>query len=79
MHKDEWPQVAPVCVIHGPFGSGKSSLLVAMLEFFAGILPKSGRVLVAAHTNLAVDRVLLGLLEHGFTGQCTWHNLLMVV
>jgi hypothetical protein len=29
--------------------------------------PVGLRILVAAHTNVAVDRVLLGLLERGFT------------
>jgi len=65
----------PVCVVHGPFGSGKSTLLVAMLEYFALQLSKeqrqgstSARILVAAHTNVAVDRLLIGLIDHGFTG-----------
>ena len=65
----------PICVIHGPFGSGKSTLLVAMLQLFALQMVKPGReksdsarILVAAHTNVAVDRVLTGLLDHGFTG-----------
>ena len=68
-------RVLPICLIHGPFGSGKSTLLVAMLTFFADQLstrapgrPTSNRVLVAAHTNVAVDRVLNGLLDQGFTG-----------
>lgn len=65
----------PVCIIHGPFGSGKSTLLVATLAFLADQLakrkpaqPSSNRILMAAHTNVAVDRVLLGLLDRGFTG-----------
>ena len=64
-----------ICVIHGPFGSGKSTLLVAMLVFFAQQLSKckaadfaSPRVLLAAHTNVAVDRILTGLLDEHFTG-----------
>ena len=32
------------------------------------------RVLLAAHTNTAVDRVLLGLLDSGCTGAC-WSQL----
>lgn len=87
-----------VSVIHGPFGSGKSSLLVALVTFLANratektkgeeeedgiedggdrgqrerpprpsLPPGSGlRVLVVSHTNAAVDRVLTGLLDHGF-------------
>jgi AAA domain len=71
------PAVNPIC-IHGPFGSGKSSTLVAALLL---ILSHTGgvsghlegcageaRILVASHTNVAVDRILLGLLEAGFTG-----------
>eukprot|EP00798_Chlamydomonas_sp_ICE-L_P006724 gene6724-3395_t len=64
----------PVCLIHGPFGSGKSTLLVAIISFIAhmvSLLPPSDatacRILVAAHTNTAVDRMLLGLKESGFS------------
>lgn len=92
----------PVCLVHGPFGTGKSTLLVALLQLMAcarsahsagvpvgavqpvageggggacaampaasaGAAPPGPRILVAAHTNVAVDRVLLGLLEAGFT------------
>ena len=48
---------------------------MAMLQLFALQMVKPGReksdsarILVAAHTNVAVDRVLTGLLDHGFTG-----------
>lgn len=90
-------QLCPqVCLIHGPFGSGKSSLLVALVHLLVGKcreqqqavqLPegepdsskvaegtgakrssskdRKPRILVAAHTNVAVDRVLLGLVEAG--------------
>ena len=56
--------------------TGKSKLLVAMLHLMAHHMrskymepgqPK--RVLLAAHTNIAVDRVLLGLLDSGCTGE----------
>ncbi|KAL4457552.1 hypothetical protein ABPG75_012417 [Micractinium tetrahymenae] len=64
----------PVCLVHGPFGSGKSTLLVALLHFLLdqrgrrqGSPLAGARVLVSAHTNVAVDRVLLGLLESGCT------------
>ena len=53
-------------MVHGPFGTGKSTLLVALLEFFVAAGAK--RCLVAANTNVAVDRILVGLLERGFTG-----------
>ncbi|KAG7669212.1 hypothetical protein Ndes2526B_g05511 [Nannochloris sp. 'desiccata'] len=67
----------PVCLVFGPFGCGKSSLLIAVLHLLlklrnlgagadrsANPLSQS-RVLVSAHTNVAVDRVLTGLLESG--------------
>ncbi|KAK9844143.1 hypothetical protein WJX81_005799 [Elliptochloris bilobata] len=57
--------LSPLCVVHGPFGSGKSTLLVALLHFFAAAGAK--RCLVAANTNIAVDRILCGLLDTGFT------------
>lgn len=49
-------------------------MLVAILMFLASQLSKgkagsSDRILMAAHTNVAVDRVLNGLLEQGFTGK----------
>ncbi|GAX81726.1 hypothetical protein CEUSTIGMA_g9154.t1 [Chlamydomonas eustigma] len=74
-------QQSPVCLVHGPFGSGKSTLLVALIMMMTELsslvsnLHSSSsicstplfRILLAAHTNVAVDRVLLGLKEHGFT------------
>eukprot|EP00940_MAST-03C_sp_MAST-3C-sp2_P002735 g2735.t1 len=53
---------------HGIFGSGKSHLLVAVVHMLhrIGVARKSPvRVLCAAATNVAVDRVLLGILERG--------------
>jgi hypothetical protein len=53
--------------------AGKSTLLVALLRFVlaqrgvAGSPLAAARVLVCAHTNVAVDRVLLGLAESGCT------------
>ena len=48
--------------------------------FFADRLSKASsqgtasanRILMAAHTNVAVDRVLNGLLDQGFTGDAPW-------
>ena len=60
--------------LHGPFGSGKSQTLVALVHLLAGLAaaPDSrwpgARILLAAHTNVAVDRVLTGLLGSGFIG-----------
>ena len=55
--------------------TGKSKLLVAMLHLMAHHMRSKSvepgqprRVLLAAHTNIAVDRVLLGLLDTGCTG-----------
>ena len=65
-------------MVHGPFGTGKSTLLVALLDFFVAAGAK--RCLVAANTNVAVDRILTGLLERGFTGvlpRCGTAGLLM--
>ena len=65
----------PVCLIHGPFGTGKSTLLVAILHLIMSLRNLDGeetalsnaRVLVSAHTNVAVDRVLTGLLDRKCT------------
>lgn len=65
------PGVPRVCLVHGPFGSGKSTLLVTLLRFLlkargvAGGPLAGARILVASGTNVAVDRVLLGLLDAG--------------
>lgn len=64
---------SPICLVHGPFGSGKSTLLVTLLRFLLKARQRAGsplsgaRILVASGTNVAVDRVLLGLLETGCT------------
>jgi len=44
--------------------------LILFLREARGPGAQRGRVLVAAHTNAAVDRILLGLAAHGFTGCC---------
>lgn len=60
-----------VCLVHGPFGTGKSTLIVQAIIAVSKVLENQGnrntRILVAAHTNTAVDRVLEGLLRCGFT------------
>lgn len=67
--------VSPICIIHGPFGSGKSSLLVALVHYLlaehsqAGSALRGCRVLLSAHTNIAVDRLMTGLMDTGCTGQ----------
>lgn len=65
---------SPVVLVHGPFGTGKSTLLAGAIRFLASQMqpkplksaprggpPVMGRVLVASHTNVAVDRVLIAL------------------
>nr|XP_042135832.1 protein ZGRF1 isoform X2 [Peromyscus maniculatus bairdii] len=66
----------PVTIIHGVFGAGKSYLLAVVILFFVQLFEKcdagtvgNGRpwkVLISSSTNVAVDRVLLGLLSLGF-------------
>ncbi|CAM9602527.1 unnamed protein product, partial [Scytosiphon promiscuus] len=75
--------VAPVVLVHGVFGSGKSTSLVALCVMIDSIAsadararvsrglahrPKAEqvRVLLASGTNVAVDRVLQGLVAAGF-------------
>ncbi|XP_076789352.1 5'-3' DNA helicase ZGRF1 isoform X1 [Arvicanthis niloticus] len=66
----------PITVIHGVFGAGKSYLLAVVILFLVELFEKcdSGtvdnsrpwKVLISSSTNVAVDRVLLGLLSLGF-------------
>ena len=71
LHPDASP---PVILIQGVFGSGKSTLLVAVVLFLldvfrcAGVDPSApeGRILISAATNVAVDNILLGLLDKGY-------------
>ena len=63
--------ISPICLIHGPFGTGKSQLLISLLHFMLQVRTSAGkgltgcRILVCSHTNIAVDRILMGLLESG--------------
>ncbi|XP_038648115.1 protein ZGRF1-like isoform X3 [Scyliorhinus canicula] len=78
MAKGENPQdlILPVTVIHGVYGAGKSYLLAVVILFLVQLFEESEAVegprqvpwklLISASTNVAVDRVLLGLLELGF-------------
>ncbi|KAL6059656.1 hypothetical protein STEG23_037121, partial [Scotinomys teguina] len=66
----------PITIIHGVFGAGKSYLLAVVILFFVQLFEKchtgtvgNGRpwkLLISSSTNVAVDRVLLGLLSLGF-------------
>ncbi|XP_019377530.1 PREDICTED: protein ZGRF1 isoform X2 [Gavialis gangeticus] len=72
----EEQQVHPITIIHGVFGAGKSYLLSVVVlfllqlfessEVIKGPQPTPWKLLIAASTNVAVDRVLLGLLNLGF-------------
>ncbi|XP_078091183.1 LOW QUALITY PROTEIN: 5'-3' DNA helicase ZGRF1-like [Mustelus asterias] len=78
MAKGETPQelILPVTVIHGVYGAGKSYLLAVVILFLVQLFEESQaaegprqvpwKLLISASTNVAVDRVLLGLLELGF-------------
>ena len=66
--------MSPVRLVHGPFGSGKTTLLgafiVSMAETLERCEQRAGwddkiippkRILVTAHTNVAVDKVLVSI------------------
>ncbi|CAI2366502.1 unnamed protein product [Moneuplotes crassus] len=59
-----------VLLVHGAFGCGKSYMLVAIIRFISALLDHIGdteiKILVSTLTNVAVDRILLLLLETGF-------------
>ncbi|XP_053423363.1 protein ZGRF1-like [Nycticebus coucang] len=66
----------PITIIHGVFGAGKSYLLAVVVLFFIQLFEKSEapavgsarpwKLLISSSTNVAVDRILLGLLSLGF-------------
>ena len=64
--------LSPITLVHGVFGSGKSHMLVAIIVFLHTVLEKVDperkiRILISAQTNVAVDRVLTGLLDCDFS------------
>ncbi|XP_028598812.2 5'-3' DNA helicase ZGRF1 isoform X1 [Podarcis muralis] len=69
-------QALPITIIHGVFGSGKSYLLAIVILFLVQIFETGEgtdgkksvpwKVLISSSTNVAVDRVLLCLLDLGF-------------
>ncbi|XP_069711214.1 5'-3' DNA helicase ZGRF1 isoform X2 [Phaenicophaeus curvirostris] len=69
-------QTFPITIIRGVFGAGKSYLLSVVILFLVqlfesseateGPRPVPWKLLIASYTNVAVDRVLLGLLDLGF-------------
>ncbi|XP_015479486.1 protein ZGRF1 isoform X2 [Parus major] len=69
-------QSFPITIIHGVFGAGKSYLLSVVILFLVQLFESSEategpratpwKLLIASSTNVAVDRILLGLLDLGF-------------
>ncbi|XP_066405435.1 5'-3' DNA helicase ZGRF1 [Molothrus aeneus] len=69
-------QSLPITIIRGVFGAGKSYLLSVVILFLVQLFESSEateglratpwKLLIASSTNVAVDRILLGLLELGF-------------
>ncbi|KFQ20083.1 Uncharacterized protein C4orf21, partial [Mesitornis unicolor] len=69
-------QIFPITIIRGVFGAGKSYLLSVVILFLVQLFesseatedarPAPWKLLIASSTNVAVDRILLGLLDLGF-------------
>ncbi|XP_056212153.1 protein ZGRF1 isoform X9 [Falco biarmicus] len=69
-------QILPITIIHGVFGAGKSYLLSVVILFLVqlfesseatkGPRPAQWKLLIASSTNVAIDRILQGLLDLGF-------------
>jgi len=68
----QYPEASPpIILVQGVFGSGKSTLLVVVVLFLLSVFKKAGldagapegRILISAATNVAVDNILLGLLD----------------
>ncbi|XP_064918355.1 5'-3' DNA helicase ZGRF1 isoform X5 [Columba livia] len=69
-------RIFPITIIRGVFGAGKSYLLSVVVLFLVqlfesseateGPRPAPWKLLIASSTNVAVDRILLGLLDLGF-------------
>ncbi|PIK61853.1 hypothetical protein BSL78_01184 [Apostichopus japonicus] len=75
MFIDEETDGSPVSLIHGVFGAGKSYLLAVTVLFLCQLFhlhqenggdPNDWKVLISSTTNVAVDRILLSLLQLGF-------------
>ncbi|XP_062594375.1 LOW QUALITY PROTEIN: uncharacterized protein LOC134255841 [Saccostrea cucullata] len=74
--EDSHSDVSSLLLIHGVFGAGKSFLLSVMVRFLVRVfevngsytpgLPYPWKILISSTTNVAVDRVLMGLLDIGF-------------
>ncbi|KAM5191509.1 5'-3' DNA helicase ZGRF1 [Mantella aurantiaca] len=72
----EKQQNPPITIIHGVFGAGKSYLLAVVVLFLVQLFESFDsseewgashwKLLISSSTNVAVDRVLLGLLDLRF-------------
>ncbi|XP_063684809.1 5'-3' DNA helicase ZGRF1-like isoform X1 [Bolinopsis microptera] len=57
----------PILCVHGVFGSGKSYLLAVIVLILVRVLSgPQHRLLITSTTNVAVDNILIKLLELGF-------------
>lgn len=52
----------PICIVHGPPGTGKTTTLI---EAIRQLVKNGEKVLVAAPSNTAVDHITRGLIESG--------------
>ncbi|KAI8892320.1 AAA domain-containing protein [Globomyces pollinis-pini] len=62
----------PITLVHGVFGSGKSYLVTVLIiilyrAFTSDYMLETTRIVLSSMTNVAVDRILLNLLELDFT------------
>ncbi|XP_052214984.1 protein ZGRF1-like isoform X3 [Dreissena polymorpha] len=74
--REKTHKVDSVLLIHGVFGAGKSYLLsvavLFLMEVFSKMAatsfqqPSPWKLLISSTTNVAVDRILMGLLDLGF-------------
>jgi ABC-type multidrug transport system ATPase subunit len=53
----------PLCLLHGPPGTGKTTTIGALLYFLRRDYGYKGRILAAAQSNVAVDNMLEAALS----------------
>ncbi|XP_064620241.1 uncharacterized protein LOC135483350 [Lineus longissimus] len=76
MFDSEKEGASAVQLIHGVFGAGKSYLLAVLVMFLDAVfnhsdihtpgVPFPWKILISSTTNVAVDRILMGLLDMGY-------------
>ncbi|KAG2387469.1 hypothetical protein C9374_001801 [Naegleria lovaniensis] len=61
---------SPICLVHGVYGSGKTTALMVLILFMCRVLDEADdqsiRILVASGTNVAVDNILEGLITENY-------------